>query len=241
MLINTRLWYGFYGAAVENGGAAFEAKISELCRELGPPSVQAGEAAAAAAAAAHEPAEVAAPAPAPSMRLPSTTPNLTATGGGGGGGGGGGASFAEMAAFVEQMEARCEAKLEKLQRQHSEALRQQHAELSAAVEKTQAQAQAQVLSGAELSALQTRLERLHQATLLTDEELHAVEDLLADCFELQASAPGGSITAAASFYLGVGSGGSSGGMIAAVLRLVAVSEGLSSDAAFARQLRRKFS
>ena len=238
MLINTRLWYGFYGAAVESGGAAFEAKISELCRELGPPSVQAGEA----AAAAHEPAEVAAPAPAPSLRLPSTTPNLTATGsGGGGGGGGGGASFAEMAAFVEQTEARCEAKLEKLQRQHSEALRQQHAKLSAAVEKTQAQAQAQVLSGAELSALQTRLERLHQATLLTDEELHAVEDLLADCFELQASAPGGSITAAASFYLGVGSGGSSGGMIAAVLRLVAVSEGLSSDAAFARQLRRKFS
>ena len=34
MLIGTRLWYGFYGAAALES-AAFEGKIEELCRELG--------------------------------------------------------------------------------------------------------------------------------------------------------------------------------------------------------------
>jgi hypothetical protein len=34
MLIGTRLWYGFYGAAASES-AAFEGKIEELCRELG--------------------------------------------------------------------------------------------------------------------------------------------------------------------------------------------------------------
>jgi hypothetical protein len=34
MLIGTRMWYGFYGAAVSDVGL-FEGKIEELCRELG--------------------------------------------------------------------------------------------------------------------------------------------------------------------------------------------------------------
>jgi hypothetical protein len=34
MLMGLRLWYGFYGSVLESE-VAFEAKVSELCRELG--------------------------------------------------------------------------------------------------------------------------------------------------------------------------------------------------------------
>ena len=34
MLLGVRLWYGFYGLVLESD-EAFEAKVSELCRELG--------------------------------------------------------------------------------------------------------------------------------------------------------------------------------------------------------------
>jgi hypothetical protein len=34
MLLGVRLWYGFYGPALESD-SAFAAKVEELCRELG--------------------------------------------------------------------------------------------------------------------------------------------------------------------------------------------------------------
>ncbi len=34
MLLGVRLWYGFYGAVLEDD-KAFESKLMELCRELG--------------------------------------------------------------------------------------------------------------------------------------------------------------------------------------------------------------
>ncbi len=92
--------------------------------------------------------------------------------------------------------------------------------------------QQELVSADQLEALQVRLERLHSAQLLADEELWALEDLCADFFEMQAAA-GGALTQQVAHS-------SPGGVAAKLVKLVGVSEGLASDAAFARQARRKF-
>ena len=72
----------------------------------------------------------------------------------------------------------------------------------------------------QLAALQSRLESMHTCKLLSDEELCKVEDIIADSVEEE------------------GEDEESGGE--QVAKLVALSERLTSDAALARQLRRKF-
>ena len=71
------------------------------------------------------------------------------------------------------------------------------------------------LHGQQVAALQMRLEALHATKLLSDEELFALEDAIADADE----APDGD---------------------GRVVRMVALSVRMSADAAFSRQLRRKF-
>jgi len=71
------------------------------------------------------------------------------------------------------------------------------------------------LHGQQVAALQIRLEAVHAAKLLSDEELFALEDAIADADE----APDGD---------------------GRVVRMVALSVRMSADAAFSRQLRRKF-
>ena len=71
------------------------------------------------------------------------------------------------------------------------------------------------LHGQQIAALQARLEALHAAKLLADEELFALEDAIADAVE----APDDDDRAA---------------------RMVALSTAMAADAAFSRQLRRKF-
>jgi hypothetical protein len=66
------------------------------------------------------------------------------------------------------------------------------------------------VSGAESALLQRRLEAVHAANLLSDEELYAVEDVVADGDE------------------------------ASIAALISLSAKLVADAAFARQLRRKY-
>ena len=89
-----------------------------------------------------------------------------------------------------------------------------------------------VVSPEQLAALQARLERLHSAQLLADEELFALEDLCADYLEMQTAA-GGVLTPEVAHS-------SPASAAARLAKLVGVSEGLASDAAFARQARRKF-
>ena len=90
-----------------------------------------------------------------------------------------------------------------------------------------------VVSPEQLAALQARLERLHSAQLLADEELFALEDLCADYLEMQTAA-GGVLTQEAVYRY------SPAGAAARLAKLAGLSEGLASDAAFARQARRKF-
>ena len=91
----------------------------------------------------------------------------------------------------------------------------------------------EAISAERLAALEARLEALHAAQLLTDEEFFALEDLCADYLEVQTFAAG-VLTQEV-----VGSNPAYG-EVAKLAQLIAVSEGLASDAGFARQARRKF-
>ena len=87
----------------------------------------------------------------------------------------------------------------------------------------------EAVSGQQIEALTARLEAVHGAKLLSDDELFAVEDCVADFIEAQASYDVVTMEAVnANRELGK------------VHKLVALGEGMPSDAMFARQLRRKF-
>ena len=73
----------------------------------------------------------------------------------------------------------------------------------------------------QLAALRDRLQALHDAQLLTDEERDAIEDTVADCIEAMETA-------------------ASAPELDHVRKMIVLSERISADAAFARQLRRKF-
>ena len=89
----------------------------------------------------------------------------------------------------------------------------------------------------ELATLQARVQALHAAQLLADEELFVAEDLCADYLELQASVPSGGVLTQEAIQTCVGH---SYAAAAKLLKLVRLSAGMASDAAFARQLKRKF-
>ena len=91
----------------------------------------------------------------------------------------------------------------------------------------------ELISADQLAALQARIESLHAAQLLTDEEFFALEDLCADYLEVQASASG--VLTHELVY-----SNPAFGEAAKLAQLIVVSEGLASDAGFARQARRKF-
>ena len=81
-----------------------------------------------------------------------------------------------------------------------------------------------------LAALQARLEALHAAKLLGDDELYALEDMVADFVEFESSM-GVVIT---NELVNANENASK------LLALVALSERLAADGAFARQARRKY-
>lgn len=87
-----------------------------------------------------------------------------------------------------------------------------------------------VVSSEQLFALESRLEALHSAQLLSDDELYALEDVSADYIDFMASV-GGVVTT----EMACGSQ-----VVTKLLKLVALSEGIARDGAFARQARRKY-
>ena len=97
--------------------------------------------------------------------------------------------------------------------------------------------QREAITADELSSLQARLEALHAAQLLADEELYASEELCADLLELQSSVPNGGALTEEAIFRGVGE---SYQAAAKLHKLARLSSGMASDAAFARQLKRKF-
>ena len=121
----------------------------------------------------------------------------------------------------QEMDAKIDAKVEQMREQMREDMKPKPA-----------------LSPQQIDALQTRLEALHVAELLGDEELFALEDIVADFVELEASTMPAMrpITLEAVHT----SPGDACAPAAKLLKLVALSERLATDAAFARQARRKF-
>ena len=79
----------------------------------------------------------------------------------------------------------------------------------------------------QVTALQSRVQALHAARLLGDEELYRLEDIIVDGCDIDGA--GGDSS---------GEGGES--RAAVVAQMVALSERVVADGAFARQLRRKF-
>ena len=123
---------------------------------------------------------------------------------------------AEMQRQIAEMEARHKGEMDKLR-----------------AELTPAPAQ-ELVSAEQLSTLQARLEQLHAAQLLTDEELFALENLCSDFLEVKAATAGPltqELVYASPAKLVV---------VSKLAKLVVASEGLASDGALARQVRRKF-
>ena len=124
-----------------------------------------------------------------------------------------------MAAIFERQ--RDDAKVERAE------AKAERAEMQAKIEAQLKQQQ--VITKDQLAAVQTRLEVLHASELLSDDELGAVEDCLADFFEASAGCEHMTMETA-SMNRAVGT----------ALKLIALSEGMTKDTMFARQVRRKF-
>ena len=121
--------------------------------------------------------------------------------------------------FMREEREHMEAKLEEQ--------RQETTKLRLAMEKRLAPKE--VISTEQVDAVTARLEALHAAQLLSDDELFALEDCVADFIEAQASYDVVTMEAV-----------NANRALGKVHKLVALGEGMPSDAMFARQLRRKF-
>jgi hypothetical protein len=139
----------------------------------------------------------------------------------------GGASLMEVSAFMTEQ---LDKQLDK-QRAHDEKMRQEakadREELEAKLEhqrheNAKLRERALLREQALVVALQSRVQALHATQLLADEELYCLEDLIADGCEV----------------LAVDDGGDGGDD--RVAQMLALSERMAADGAFARQLRRKF-
>ena len=93
---------------------------------------------------------------------------------------------------------------------------------------------APAITDEQLAALQARIEGLHVTKLLADEELFALEDLVADYVELTVSVADGIITKDMICAMPTVAAASK------LNKLVGLSAAMAGDAAFARQVRRKF-
>jgi len=122
-----------------------------------------------------------------------------------------GGSVADILAFME--------KQQHTMFEREAGLRQ---EMEGKLEQLRQQVKPPTISEEQLGALQSRLDALHEARLLTDEELHAVEDSIGDCIEAMADDMP-----------------STHGAVNTVAKMLALSQNMRADGAFARQLRRK--
>ncbi len=240
------MYYRFYPSAIETD-VAFTKEMNALTREIGergkikPATSPLAEGVPPAPAPAPEPAPAPAPAPArdasaatppraalppavalapaghsfsPSMQV-SAAPTEHALAGVG---------IAELASFMREQQTRDDKNRAEMDAK-MEAMR---AEMQKQREELAPPPPQEAVSAQRLAALQARIEQLRAGKLLSDEDVFAVEDLIGDFIELQASVP--LVTAEmAHTHRAVGM----------VLKLVLLSEGLAADGSLARQLQRK--
>ena len=141
------------------------------------------------------------------------------------------ADRAEMEARLERQRQEMEAKMEQ---QRKEMELQQAALKAELTLQLTVPPPAPATTDEQLAALQARVEGLHATKLLTDEELFALEDLVADYVELTASVTDGVITKDMIYAM------PTAGVASKLDKLVGLSAAMAGDAAFARQVRRKF-
>jgi len=96
-------------------------------------------------------------------------------------------------------------------------------------EREERQRDTTAVSDAQVAELQARIERAHGAGLLTDDESFVVEDMVADFIE-----------ATASFAVVTMEVLNASDVARTAHKLIALSDTLTSDAAWSRQVRRKF-
>ena len=116
------------------------------------------------------------------------------------------------------------------------AMERQRQEMEAKIAALTPAPPAEAVSEEQLVTLQARLESLHSAQLLSDAEVYSLEDAVADYVELKASMAGQVITE----DLIYSSVAQACGAASRLHKLVTLSGSMAGDAAFARQLRRKF-
>eukprot|EP01043_Picozoa_sp_COSAG02_P041045 COSAG02_NODE_3373_length_6852_cov_3.840071_1_plen_328_part_00 len=244
LILGTRMYYQFFAAAV-NTDEKFMQQMDALTREIGERGQVKAKVEARVVSEGVPPAPTMEPEPAPAP-APASPPHSTAL-----------APVeqgltpsmqmmsmqrsAESSTLVERLldEAkadRAEAKADRaaIEARFEARLAQQRQEMEMTITKLTAPAPA-AISDEQVASLQNRFEALHTAKLLTVEELHALEDLAADFVELNSSvadvitrqmvysSPGDAFSAATKLH-----------------KLVGLSTTMASDAAFARQVRRKF-
>ena len=267
MLLGTRLWYAFYGTDSDDV-VGFERRVDALVREIGdqgkamagngsvPPPATAPKSAAAARSAPPEAVPPASSAPeTPRMRGTTAgtaradaalslayTPSVQAPWPSDAdhegvmaplGVSSAGGSFTAITAFIDQQQDKLLATLREerssIRSEMESQFVQQREEISALKQLLDGSKRIHLARDAvtseQLEAVQARLQALHVAQLLTEQELAKAEDAIADAVELMGVTP--ELPANDS-------------CVGAVLKLVALSDGMVGDVSFARQLRRKF-
>eukprot|EP01050_Picozoa_sp_SAG11_P000976 SAG11_NODE_38_length_21705_cov_24.667453_14_plen_237_part_00 len=132
--------------------------------------------------------------------------------------------IAELVTFMREQQARDDKNRAKMDAK-MEAMR---AEMERHREELASSPPQEVVSAARLAALQARVEQLKAGKLLSDEDVLAVEDVIGDFIELQASVPT-ITTEMVHMHRAVGM----------VLKLALLSEQLVADGSLARQMQRK--
>ena len=138
----------------------------------------------------------------------------------------------EMQQQKAETEARHTAELDRLRNEVDKLKAEHKAEMNQLRGELTPAPAPELVSAEQLAALQARLESLHAAQLLSDEEFFALEDLCGDFIELQGSTVGvlsQDLVCSSAAY----------SVAARLAKVVGLSEGLASDAGFARQARRK--
>ena len=107
--------------------------------------------------------------------------------------------------------------------------RERAEKLEAQMEQIASKGKEEVISESQVLALGSRLEALHAAGLLTDAESNSLEDLVADFIDVRSTFGAATLDVVRS-----------NPAADKTKRLVALSESMPKDAAFARQARRKF-
>ena len=149
-------------------------------------------------------------------------------------------SFADMITFMreerehmeqrmKEQQAEMETKLEQ-QRREMERLRQEsegkaerlRLEMEKRLQEAKPRPASEAITEGQLEALQARLQTLHESKLLSEDDLCRLEDTIADCIEVMATADEQERS------------------VERTVRMAQLSEKMAVDPSLARQLRRKF-